>query len=440
MPPWLTILLGGLSSLASLGKGQQAEQTATNASKPGGLPGTLGPSDEILPYSQIGISAIDNNPFVEQLRAQANEGARYDPRVAGVLGYGSAREQQVQPLLQQNIDNIRNSGLTGIADRLSGEASRLQGNRDSAIADRQASRQKLSATGDRLQGQASDLANRTDQYFSRVANDPTVVSQGEMDAIVGNLIAKSSADYGARNAQLEADAVSRGRSADATNAAKTLLGEAQRNDQAQSTRDAYLTNAIAGRQRADQAAQLRASLVGQLIGLQGNLGTGFGEQDAALLDAIDRANIGYTSGISGLLGQEAGLRDTYAQRLNAANTDLGGFLDSQAQIPLTIGDILAQRGDYNTLLRAGAYNAAADRLGNVGGGLMNLGYSDMMSRRAEAAANSGGGLFGGGGSDIAGLGSLGFLGPGAFGLATGAAPGLIGADLLMAGGLGSLRR
>jgi len=403
----LPLILGGVATLGGLLRGWQGMREAKRGTEPGTLPGTLGEGESY--GGQWGISSLDGNPYVDAERV--SETARLDPRVGGVLGYGSAMEGRVRPLIQGQSDRFNT--LAGETGALRG---RIADSYGKTSAERDQARASLGTTSTDLTNRTKALNEDVSGRLRKIADDPTIVTQNEVDAIAGNILSRTSADYRSANAMAEADAARRGRSVDAVKSTQALLSQSQENTQSQGLRDVILANAAARGQRQLAATEGLGTIGGSLLGLESDIGLRFGALGEQLRGGAEQAAAQQAAIESGLLGQEGGFT-------TAATQPMIDFESQLAGIPLALGDIAAQRGDYNTLLRSGAYNAAADRLGNVGSGLLGLGFGRLDAQAAQQAAGSQRGI-----GDYLGLG---FGGLGALGLATGAPDNQVLSALLM---------
>lgn len=415
MDPFTMAMLGmgGLSTILSLIQGKKASKTALESTAPGARPGTISGGNLIPEGGNFGIPALDNNQYNSDLYRMVNAGAQYDPQVAGLLAYGQGRESSVRPYLEENKSNIQNSGLSQISDRFGTEANRASDVRDQNRTDRMNAIAGYSARGNDLTGRVKALGEETTGRFRKLADDPTVFNQNEIDAMVGNVIANSQASFAGAQANAQADAVRRGRSSDATAALGTVLGESQRASQEQGVRDVMIQNALA-REARKQFATGGLSSAGQgFLGLEGQIGLGYDNLDLAARGAMDNSDLAYSGLVGDLLKSQFGTQATYQDMLGGANTALANFNDTQSALPASIAELIAARSDYDTLLKSGAYDAAANRWGQLGGGFLEMGAADRNARaQAQAqrdAANSAlfGDIFG---SSINTAGTLGAAG------------------------------
>jgi hypothetical protein len=370
----LPLLLGGGSMLGGLFNQRRAMDVIRRAIKPGGLPGTMPTDMDILP----GDTSFNR---------MVNEVGRLDPRMTALKTQWDENERarDVQRgYFDDVVEDAQGSRLFDLADTVGGWRGSLDdfasGKTGAEGADPFSQRMKShQAKGADLTGRIKALNDEVSGNFRRTIADPTVMNDRDMDAIVGKYIGDNNAWAAGRAAENEQSAGARGLSRSAAAALQAgTAADARRMNQDKIAALATL-NASESAKRGDAANEALATAGGNLLGLEGSVGSMF--------EGLDDNIVGL---LPGLVAQEGNLAGTAEDRVSQALYNRAGL--EQPENYAIAGDVASEVGRYNTLLEAGQYDAIANMLSNMGGGLLQFG-SSSLDRKAQSQAAGGGGLF-----------------------------------------------
>jgi hypothetical protein len=341
------LIPAGAGILSALGSLYQQNRALENVEKLN----TLGGNRDVLTYNPEGtgtgweglgadyVNTLEGN---ERLGAVdwINRWYRQSPGTASTYFKGLADTAEAQKyqqgVAQENIDLYKNSGLPQIGD-------------------------KLSALREEVAARARERAD-----------NPNVITQAEMDAIIGRAIGNTNQAYASQGAAANQEVGRRGLSRDAAGGIQQQLQAANRQEQLAKIADVAAMNAQGRTQNQQNAEALLASLGG--------------------LDQLQAA----------IQGQYTG---------DLANANL---LEASLHQPLPyniLGEAADQRAISQALMESGAYGDAANMLMNLAGGFGNL-YEQArgISSQYANAPSDWENFWSGGGSQLANTGlTLGYM-------------------------------
>lgn len=454
----LTILgTGGSNILQLLGA-----NAGYNLTRAGTQPGTIDAGQRIVPQAQesTGQQWLDDLLGINTSRPTTqwdwlNKSGDMQPWLTSALNESAQTDPRVMWNLAQQAENQRAlANQRPYAERI---AAMIQGSPNQYLADevgnaRTGLRTDLGELGQRTRDEYGSLrksvqdqsnfysapmvrsAEKMQQVGQRLTENPNVISQSEMDAMVGSMLGSNAAQ--AEQAQAAAQRTAAGR-----NLAPGAM--------------AGLNAQVAGNQRQADLASLgqvaelnarnKANMMG--LGLEGLRGAAAGYEGAGklaggyneLLGQLLQAQLGGEGDIQRLLGTaipsmastESGLRTGQEDRLTSALSLLASFY--QPENVAQFGDIMSERSLQNAMIQANAYDALANMAAQTGAQGQTM-WSDAINReqathmmnqafqQSLATMGLSGGLgalsmgmlglggFGGGGGAIGGN----FSGPGTF--------------------------
>lgn len=211
--------------------------------------------------------------------------------------------------------------------------------------------------------------------FRRIADDPTILSQAEIDAMIQRQIEGNIAQAGRDQATLQAGAARRGISGPAAQAAQVLLGDANRRQNEQASRDFMIANAQARAARQDAATEALGRFGAQFGGLAaqtGLTGRDLVQQIAARAGQEELASFGLDADMTRFLQDSLGNID---RELLQENSDEAAALAG-------LGDML-QEGNLTEMAMRSGNEAAA---GALAAGLGSNAFANAAGLRAARQA------------------------------------------------------
>jgi hypothetical protein len=334
---WLMPVLGLVGTGGSLGIQGDLRKKIEELTSPGGQPGTNPAGSELYtsgntPSWMAGMPAGER----ETLRNYLNQMAQYDPRTIPYALQMGETERKRQGLLT-DIGTMRTeaegSALKPIAERMGQQASTLEARRGT------------------YDTRLDKIAGDVDSYYRNVMANPTVMTQQEMDAIVGKMIGDSNTAYASQMGQAQAESARRGFGAGASQAIQEQVkGENYRANLDKAATVAGI-NASERAKRGDAAAAALGTIIPGIYGTGSN---------------IDTALAGLA--LQALTGQ-ANTMGSYEGVLRALS---GAAADVRNQ-PMNLfapGEMFQETGQYNTALQTQSDTALANLLAQIGGGGM----------------------------------------------------------------------
>ncbi|MCK4601421.1 MAG: hypothetical protein KAU28_03075 [Phycisphaerae bacterium] len=298
IPAGLSLLFG----LGSLWKGWRSAEERKRITEPGELLGTGEPLGGLV------------WPGMEDLIA---EGGLYSPRV------------RVAPLQSEETERVRDIHR-GYLDQI---VEIMEGSR-------------LGGLSEDVGGLREEVSGR----FRETIEDPTIITDAEMNAIIGRTMASNREIAESRARGMEGEAARRG------------LGPGQ---------IAALTEQIAGGQRrADLEQVARVAEINA----------------AGRAELRQRATEALGTVGGGLFGLEGELAETYEGRHSGALAQRASI--EQPENLALIGDLMAETGRFNALLRSGAEGDLSNLYGNLSSGALQFLDSRLTSQAMQDYAES----------------------------------------------------
>ena len=359
--------LAALFGLGSIWRGIQSTWERKRITEPGALLGTGEPLGGSVPSTMDELIA---------------EGGRYDPRgrVAPLQWEETERVRDVhRGYLDQIVEIMEGSRLGGLAEDVGGMRTSFQdflsgkGGGDDPFSRRV---QRYDTAAEDIGGRMRGLSEEVSGRFRETIEDPTIITDAEMNAIIGRTMASNREIAESRGRGMEGEAARRG------------LGPGQ---------VAALTEEIAGGQRRadlEQAARVaeinaagRAQLKQQATEALGTIGGELGTREAAVFGGLGGMADRYVlEGLPALLGLEGEFGGAYENRLSGALAQRASI--EQPENFAMIGDLMAETGRFNALLRSGAEGDLSGLFGNLSSGALQFLSSQLQTQAMQDYAAS----------------------------------------------------
>lgn len=343
--------------LALLGAGGLAGSLASQwvsglinwqSTQPGALPGTGEPAAGYYPAGTEDM---------------VREGSQYDARIGLLPAQWEENRSAVEGqagYLDQVVGLMRESKLGPLGDDITEMRTSFEdyagGVEGAEGKDPYSQRMKRHrALSDDLTGRISALNEEVSGNFRKTISDPTIMTEAEMDTIVGRMIGSNREAATARMRGYENDAGARGLSEAAVRALSERAAQANRSQNLQSIASVAEVDAINRAKLEQEANAALGTIGGELLTREGNVAGMFEGMDERLVSQV----------LPMLLGMEKDVGETYENRLANSLLDRGAL--EQPENIMILGDMLAETGRFNTLLRSGAFAELANALGTYGG-------------------------------------------------------------------------
>lgn len=349
------------------------------STKRGYYPGTQ--TEDFLPPSMAESDIFRGVSDPEAFISSVNEAVGYDPKTipywAQLEANEAARGRQIG-YADKIVELFKESPMFALAE----ETGKLRPEFETRFEERETKRGKRIEAYDikgeeaitRMTGYGEDIRGRAQTMF----DNPNVMTQAEMDTMVGRAIG-SNAEAAARRAQMaQSGAARRGLSPAAIAALQQQGGAENRRQNLESIANVIAMNAAqrpammgAGLQGMTAAAGVEG--LGSDIDIRyGGLSEGVAEQgrlDAIQLNADLMASLGLETDILGVAEGRVG-----------AATALRGSLEQPPNFSI-FGDILSERGVFNTMIQAQGLGGWSEAFADLGSTSMDF-LGGQLGRKA----------------------------------------------------------